>query len=127
MRPRRCDLADTTSPLVLADIRLDADSPVPISTTHAEIAVLAVDGDIEVDHQRIDAGQLAVLDTSRDLTLSGSGTAVVLGGDLVGKRHIFWNFVHSDEDRIEQAKADWQDQRFPVVPDDHEPYVPLPS
>jgi len=115
------------SPLVLADIRLDAYSPVPISTPHAEIAVLAVDGDIAVNHDRIDTGQLAVLDTSHDLTLSGSGTAVVLGGDPVGKRHIFWNFVHSDKDRIEQAKADWVDQRFPLVPDDHEPYVSLPS
>ncbi|MEP1125432.1 MAG: pirin family protein [Ilumatobacter sp.] len=115
------------SPLVLADVRLDADSPVPISTTHAEIAVLSVDGDIAINHERIEAGQLAVLDTSRELTLSGSGTAIVLGGDPVGKRHMFWNFVHSDEDRIEQAKADWIEQRFPTVPGDHEPYVPLPG
>ncbi len=115
------------SPLVLADVRLDADSPVPISMTHAEIAVLCVEGDVSVDHERIDVGQLAVLDTSRASTLSGSGTAIVLGGDPVGKRHIFWNFVHSDRDRIEQAKADWVAQRFPIVPGDHDPYVPLPA
>ncbi len=115
------------SPLVLADVRIDADSPVPISTEHAEIAVLAVDGDIAINHERIDAGQLAVLDPSRELTLSGSGTAIVLGGDPVGKRHMFWNFVHSDRDRLEQAKADWLEQRFPLVPGDHDPYVPLPQ
>lgn len=113
------------SPLVLADVRLDADSPVPIATTHPEIAVLSVEGDIAVNHERIDAGQLAVLDTSHQLTLSGSGTAIVLGGDPVGKRYMFWNFVHSDEDRLEQAKVDWWEQRFPLVPGDHHPYTPL--
>ena len=116
-----------SSPLILAEIRLDADAPVPISTTHAEIAVLAVEGDLGVDHERVDPGQLAVLDASRPATLRGSGTAIVLGGDPVGRRHIFWNFVHSDEDRIEQAKADWVDQRFPIVPGDHDPWVPLPG
>ena len=116
-----------SSPLVLAEVRLDDDSPVPISTTHAEIAVTSVHGDITVNGERIDPGQLAVLDTTRALTIAGSGIAVVLGGDPVGERFMFWNFVHSDRDRIERAKHDWQAQRFPTVPDDHDPYVPLPS
>lgn len=115
------------SPLVLAEVQLDADAPVPIATTHTEIAVMSVLGDIAINGERIDAGQLAVLDTSRALTLSGSGTAVVLGGEPVGKRYMFWNFVHSDPDRLEHAKADWRAQRFPTVPGDHDPYVPLPG
>ncbi len=40
---------------------------------------------------------------------------------------IWWNFVHSDQDRIEQAKADWTAQRFPIVPGDHDGWVPLPG
>lgn len=115
------------SPLVLAEVQLDTDSPVSISTEHAEIAVMSIDGDIAINHERIDEGQLAVLDTSQRLTLSGSGTAMVLGGEPLGKRYMFWNFVHSDRDRLEQAKADWVNQRFPIVPGDHEPYIPLPG
>ncbi len=115
------------SPLVLAEVRLDVESPVPISTPHSEIAVMSVGGDVTINSERIDAGQLAVLDTSQKLTLGGSGTAVVLGGEPVGKRYMFWNFVHSDKDRLEQAKADWVAQRFPLVPGDHNPYIPLPT
>lgn len=44
----------------------------------------------------------------------------------VGERFIWWNFVHSDRDRIEAAKAEWTEQRFPTVPGDHDPWVPLP-
>ena len=53
--------------------------------------------------------------------------AIVLGGEPVGRRHIWWNFVHSDPARIEAAKDDWRHQRFPTVPDDHDPWVPLPD
>lgn len=116
-----------SSPLVLAEVKLDAGSPVPISTEHSEVAVMAIDGDIDVNGERIGSGQLAVLDPSYRLVLGGAGTAIVLGGEPVGKRHMFWNFVHSDPDRIEQAKADWLEQRFPLVPGDHDPYVPLPG
>lgn len=58
--------------------------------------------------------------------VAGSGTAIVLGGEPVGQRTIWWNFVHSGPDRIEQARGDWTMQRFPRVPRDHHPYVPLP-
>jgi redox-sensitive bicupin YhaK (pirin superfamily) len=52
---------------------------------------------------------------------------MVLGGEPVGPRHIWWNFVHSDLDYIEDAKQRWTRQEFPKVPDDHEPWVPLPT
>ncbi|BAN03096.1 pirin family protein [Ilumatobacter coccineus] len=116
-----------SSPLALAEVALAAGAPVPISTPHPEIAVLSIDGTVEVNGERVDPGRLAVLDTSQKLLLRGSGTAMVLGGEPLGKRHMFWNFVHSDPDRIEQAKDDWLQQRFPLVPGDHEPYVPLPG
>ena len=116
-----------SSPLVFARVRLVEGSPVPVSTAHAEIAVLAVDGAVTVDHHTAELGQMVVLDGTAQPVLGGSGTAIVLGGDPVGKRTIFWNFVHSDADRIEQAKADWTAQRFPTVPGDHEPWVPLPN
>ena len=119
--------ATGSSPLVLAEITLDETSPIPIGTDHTERAVIAISGEITVDGARINDGQLAVLCTGKRVTVSGSGTAVILGGEPVGPRHIWWNFVHSDPDRIEQAKADWSAQSFPKVPEDHEPFVPLPT
>ena len=51
----------------------------------------------------------------------------LLGGEpLPEKRHIFWNFVSSSLDRIEQAKEDWREQRFACVPEEHE-FIPLPA
>ncbi len=115
------------SPLILAEIRLDAGSPVPIASDLPELAVIALDGDVRINGQVVTSGQLAVLALGAAAKLSGSGTAVVLGGEPVGNRTIWWNFVHSDPDRIEQAKADWASQQFPTVPADHDPFVPLPG
>ncbi len=116
-----------SSPLLLAQVMLDADSPVPLASTLPELAVLALAGDVRVNDESVATGQLAVLAPGRATTLSGSGSAVVLGGEPVGRRNIWWNFVHSDPERIEQAKSDWTDQQFPKVPNDHDTFVPLPA
>ncbi len=52
---------------------------------------------------------------------------MLLGGEPVGERRIWWNFVHSDSDVIEDAKQRWTEQRFPTVPGDHDPWVALPG
>ncbi len=116
-----------SSPLVLAEISLVEGAPVPLATSHREIAVIAVTGDVRVNDQTIAPARLAVIAPDASASLSGTGTAIVLGGEPVGKRHIWWNFVHSDPDRIEAAKADWVAQAFPTVPGDHDPFVPLPG
>ncbi len=116
-----------SSPLILAEVELHPDSPVPIASKLPELGVIALTGDLRVNDETIASGQLAVIRSDASATLSGSGTAIVLGGEPVGKRTIWWNFVHSDSDRIEQAKADWASQRVWQVPHDHEPYVPLPA
>ena len=115
-----------SSPLVLAEVTLGGSDPVSVEATHAERAVLAVDGTIRLAARTLEPGQLAVLAPGSTPELGGRGRAVLLGGAPVGPRHIWWNFVHSDPDRIDEAKRDWADQRFPVVPDDHDPWVPLP-
>ncbi len=118
---------EVSSSLVLASITLVDGSAVPVDDGHPERAVAAVDGEVAVGGHRLQPGQLAVLTPGSTPQLTGSGRAVVLGGEPVGRRHIWWNFVHADPDRIEQAKADWTAQRFPTVPGDHDPFVPLPS
>lgn len=116
-----------SSPLVMAEISLDESSPVPVAVAHPELAVLALDGHLTLNDQVVEPGQLAVLRTDIAATLTGSGSAVVLGGDPVGQRHIWWNFVSSDPEEIEQAKLDWIEQRFQTVPHDHEHHVSLPT
>ena len=116
-----------SSPLVMAEVTVTPGSPVGVDVGHPEVAVLGLDGDVRINGDAVDPGRLAVLRPGVDAMLKGRGTAVVLGGEPVGKRFIWWNFVHSDPDRIEEAKADWTAQRMPTVPGDHDPWVPLPS
>lgn len=116
-----------SSPLILAEVTLGADSPIPIASKLPELAVIALTGDVRVNDETITTGQLVVIRSETATRLSGSGTAIVLGGEPVGKRTIWWNFVHSNPDRIEQAKSDWTNQLFARVPNDHDPFVPLPT
>ncbi|MEM9035934.1 MAG: pirin family protein [Actinomycetota bacterium] len=115
-----------SSPLVLAELRLD-DGALSLPGDHPERAVLALSDGLTLADRELPVGHLAVLDPAATPELRGTGTAMLLGGDPVGARHIWWNFVHSEPERIEEAKASWTDQRFPLVPGDHEPWVPLPG
>ena len=116
-----------SSPLVLAELALDGDTSLVVDTPAPERAVLNVEGELRVAGADLPAGHLAVLERGARVELTGRARAMVLGGEPVGARHIWWNFVHRDPDRIEEAKRDWAAQRFPEVPGDHQPWVPLPS
>ena len=118
---------EVSSPLVLAELRPTDARPIAIDATHHERGVLAVDGSLRLGATELRLGQCAVLEAGATPELNGNGRAMLLGGDPVGNRFIWWNFVHSDRDRIEQAKADWTEQRFATVPGDHDPWVPLPA
>ena len=92
-----------SSPLVLAELTPTDARPITIDTTHPERGVLAVDGELRLGGSRLQSGQLAVLETGTTPVLEGTGRAMLLGGAPVGERFIWWNFVHSDRDRIEAA------------------------
>ncbi|MEM9134641.1 MAG: pirin family protein [Actinomycetota bacterium] len=115
-----------SSPLILAELRLDGDD-VPIDVDHAERAVLAIGGSVSLNGYPLPEGHLAVLQPGYRSLVGGDGVAMILGGEPVGPRRIWWNFVHSDPERIEAAKAEWTEQRFPLVPGDHDPWIPLPA
>lgn len=115
-----------SSPLVLADVTLSGGT-IGIEAEHPEMAVVVLDGDVEVGGQALAPGWMAIFDDDRARTLRGTGRAVVIGGEPLGPRHIWWNFVHSDPDRIEDAKQRWRDLAFPLVPGDDENPVPLPG
>lgn len=114
-----------SSPLLEAEIRL-RDASVSIPTDHPQRAVIAIQGQLSVAGRALNSGQAAVLSRDEPVEVHGTGRAMLLAGDPVGDRYIWWNFVASDRDLIERAKSDWDAQRFPVVPGDHDAWMPAP-
>ncbi len=120
----------TYAQTIYAEILLEAGGSVPLDISADERAVMLVNGDASVDGTALEQYQLAVLAPGKAMTLtSGAGARVMLlGGEaFTSPRHVWWNFVSSRPERIEQAKADWEAGRFPVVPGDTEEFIPLPA
>ena len=119
----------TFTEMFYADARLDAGAKLPLPAEHEERAVYVTDGEAEVAGDRFAAGQLLVFRPGDRITLAATRPSrlLLLGGEpMDGPRHIWWNFVSSRQDRIEQAKADWRAGRFAVVPGETE-FIPLPE
>jgi len=118
------------SPTIYADIELGAGGTIPIDAEADERAVMVVGGAAELDGATLDPFTLYVLRPGHAATLSSaSGGKVMLmgGGAFTTPRHVFWNFVSSSRDRINQAKEDWKAQRFPLIPGDDQEFIPLPE
>jgi redox-sensitive bicupin YhaK (pirin superfamily) len=115
------------APLVLAEVTLSDDASILLDDVHPERAVVCLSGEISVGGQSLSTRHMAVIRPGSQPQVAGEGQILVLGGEPVGQRYIWWNFVHSDRDRLEEAKADWAAQRFPRIPDDHDVWVPLPG
>lgn len=119
----------TASETLLVDLDLPAGGRFTIPASHRERAIQVVTGAILVAGAKIGAPKLLVLEEGRDVTIEADAPArcVVLGGDpLDGPRHLWWNFVSSSKDRIEKAKADWKEGRFPTITGETE-FIPLPE
>jgi redox-sensitive bicupin YhaK (pirin superfamily) len=119
----------THSALFYAAATLAAGASLPLAAEHEERAAYLLDGTLEIAGQPYAAGRLLVFAPGQALTIRATAAARVLlfGGEpLEGPRHLWWNFVSSRKDRIEQAKADWQDGKFPAVPGETE-FIPLPD
>jgi redox-sensitive bicupin YhaK (pirin superfamily) len=122
-------LVEMVSPWFYVEVSLDAGMSVPLDADHEERAIYVVDGEIEIAGDRYEAPQLLVFRPGDRITVRATRPArmMFLGGDaLEGPRHIWWNFVSSSKERIEQAKEDWKTGRFAPVPNDHE-FIPLPE
>jgi hypothetical protein len=118
------------TPTIYAEIVLGPGGAIPIEPDADERAVMLVGGEAEIDGQALGLYELTVLKPERDMTLSSQrgGRVMLLGGQaFASKRHVWWNFVSSSRDRINQAKADWREGRFPLVPGDSEEFIPLPQ
>lgn len=122
----------TATDTIYADVALDAGAELPVSADHEERALYTLAGDIEIGGQRFGPSQLLVLRPDQPVTLRNPGQAparlVLVGGETMdGPRYIWWNFVSSRKDRIEQAKAEWKAGRFDSVPGDTDEFIRLPG
>ncbi|WP_425907433.1 pirin family protein [Nitrobacter sp. TKz-YC02] len=120
---------EMVSPWFYVEVALEAGMSVPLDADHEERAIYIVDGEIEIAGDRYEAPQLLVFRPGDRITVRATKPArmMFLGGDaLEGPRHIWWNFVSSSKERIEQAKDDWKTGRFAPVPNEHE-FIPLPK
>jgi redox-sensitive bicupin YhaK (pirin superfamily) len=116
------------SPLYYLDIRLSPGAVFDLPAEHAEHAVYPIDGRAEVAGVAVPPQTMLVLDGPGPwrATTEGGCRLVAMGGMPLGRRLIWWNFVASDQGRIEAAKAAWRDGRFAPVPGETE-FVPLPE
>lgn len=120
---------ETLSDTFFADVSLEPGTSVPLDPGYEERAIYIVSGEIEIADDRFESGRLLVFKPGDRITVKAVAAArfVMLGGaPMDGPRHIWWNFVSSRKDRIEQAKADWKAGRFEAVPGDTE-FIPLPE
>jgi redox-sensitive bicupin YhaK (pirin superfamily) len=121
-------LADT----VYADLALQPGATLPVDPDHEERALYTLSGELQVGGTRYPAGQMLVLRPGQGVTVRAAGDSpahcVLIGGERMdGPRYIWWNFVSSRRERIEQAKAEWKARRFDTVPGDAEEFIPLPD
>ncbi|MEE4337527.1 pirin family protein [Erythrobacter sp.] len=115
---------------IYAEILLDTGGALPIDAEADERAVMLVEGAATIDGIALNPYELAVLAPGKAMRLaSDTGARVMLlGGEaFASQRHVFWNFVSARRERIEQAKQDWREGRFPTVPGDEAEFIPLPD
>ena len=120
----------TYAETIYAEIVLGAQGHIPIDAQADERALMLVGGAASVDGQALGLYELTVLKPGAAMTLASEEGArvMLLGGEAFAtKRHAWWNFVSSSRERINQAKDDWREGRFPPVPGDSEEHIPLPD
>jgi redox-sensitive bicupin YhaK (pirin superfamily) len=118
------------SETIYADIQLSPGGAMPIDAEADERALYVAEGEAMLDGLKLERSTLYVLRPGTAATLrSESGAHVMLcgGAPLDGPRHVWWNFVSSRRERIQQAKEDWRAGRFTLPPDDHDEFIPLPE
>ena len=121
----------TPSELFYADAVLAPAAAVPLPDEHEERAAYLVEGEVEIAGVRFKSGQMLMFRPGDPISVRSGPTGarlLLLGGAVMdGPRYLFWNFVSSSRERIEQAKEDWRAGRFATVPGDNKEFIPLPE
>jgi len=120
--------AKTHSPLFYAHLEMEPGAVAEVPADYKERAVYIAAGAIEMHGARYEAGQMVVLGAgSSHFEAEMRSTIMLLGGEPVGERFIFWNFVSSSKDRLAQAASDWRAGRMKLPDADSAEFIPLPE
>jgi redox-sensitive bicupin YhaK (pirin superfamily) len=120
----------TASDTLYADLRLAPRASVKIPAGAEERAIYTLEGEVSISGDVFPAERLLVFRPGDEIVVSSQGGAhfMLFGGASLGsKRYIWWNFVSSSKERIEQAKQEWKTGRFDIVPGDDKEFIPLPE
>ena len=112
------------------DLHLKTGQKINIPKTYEERALYVVHGDIEISNTQYEPQQMMVLRPGDPITIKAQNDVrmMLLGGAAMdGPRHIWWNFVASSKEKIEEAKEDWKNKKFAIVPGDDKEFIPLPE
>jgi redox-sensitive bicupin YhaK (pirin superfamily) len=115
---------------LFAEAVLAPGAVLPLDPDYDERGVYIASGEIDIAGERFADGRLLVFypgDRVSILALSHARLVLLGGEPMDGPRHIWWNFVSSSQERIEQAKEDWRQRRFALVPGDEKEFIPLPG
>jgi redox-sensitive bicupin YhaK (pirin superfamily) len=120
----------TASDTLYADITLAPGARLKISADAEERAIYILEGRVVISGDRFQPDRLLVFRPGDEIVVSSESGAhfMLFGGASLGsKRYIWWNFVSSSKERIEQAKEEWKTGRFDIVPGDEKEFIPLPE
>lgn len=120
----------TFSELFFVDVGLAAGARLQLDAEHEERAAYLLEGQVEIAGTTYESPQLLVFAPRREIVIAARASvrlALIGGEPMDGPRHIWWNFVSSRKERIEQAKADWQRDRFGVTVPGETEFIPLPE
>jgi redox-sensitive bicupin YhaK (pirin superfamily) len=120
----------TVHETIFGDVHLKAGTPLPLDAGHEERAIYIIEGVVDIAGDKFEPGRLLVFkpgDTATITAVNNTHFVIVGGAPMDGPRHIWWNFVSSRKERIEQAKADWKAGHFDRVPGDEIEFIPLPE
>ena len=119
----------THSPLFYLHVVLEAGARFGLPKEHSERGFYIAKGSVEVGGHAYTEGQMLVFTKGVDpvITAKEPSTLMLLGGEPLGQRFIWWNFVSSRRERIEQAKNDWKEGRIVLPPNDNQEFIPLPD
>jgi redox-sensitive bicupin YhaK (pirin superfamily) len=113
-----------------AEVLLEAGASAPLDADHEERAIYVTEGEIDIAGDKFEAPRLLIFRPGDRITVTATRPARLMflgGAALEGPRYIWWNFVSSRKERIEQAKEEWKTGRFAPVPGDETEFIPLPE
>lgn len=120
----------TQTPTLYVDVKMAGGSTIDLPEGYEQRAIYVVSGDVAIAGETFSESTMVVFKAgaSSSATARGDARVMILGGEAIdGERFIWWNFVASSKEKIEEAKVRWKDGKFPAIPGDDQELIPLPD